>query len=71
MGALSFSRIWVTNMKLIDEKNPLNITVWMSMNPYKLMLFLRFLRTTLIKFQKGLTIELVTRSVTFYFSASS
>ena len=29
MGELLFSHFQVTNMKLINEKNPLNIKVWM------------------------------------------
>ena len=46
MGELLFLHFSVTNVKLIDEKNLLNITVRMSVNPQKLIPLLRFLRTT-------------------------
>ena len=46
MGALLFSHIRVTNVKLINEKNSLNITVWMFAKPQRLILLLRFLRTS-------------------------
>ena len=29
MGEVLFFHFWVTNVKLINEKNPLNVTVWM------------------------------------------
>ena len=45
MGAFSFSHIRVTNVKLINEKNYLNITVWMFVNPQKSILLLRLLRS--------------------------
>ena len=45
MGALLFSHVWVTNVKLINEKNYLNITVWMFVNPQKSILLLRLLRS--------------------------
>ena len=46
MGELLFSHFRVPNVKLINEKNPLNIAVWISVNPSKSILFLRFLRTS-------------------------
>ena len=33
MGKLLFSHVWVMNMKLRNEKSPLNIAVWMSVEP--------------------------------------
>ena len=46
MGVLSFSHFRVRNVKIINGENSLIITVWMSMNPYKSILFLTFLKTT-------------------------
>ena len=48
MGELLLSHIRVTKVKLINEKNSLNITVSMLVNLYKLILLLnlRFLRTS-------------------------
>ena len=46
MGDLLFFHFRVTNMKLIGEKNPLNITVSMSVNLQKSIPLLRFLRTS-------------------------
>ena len=46
VGALLFSHIRVTNVKLINEKHSINITVWMFVNPLKSILLLRFLRTS-------------------------
>ena len=45
MRAHLFSHIRVTNVKLINEKNYLNITVWMFVNPQKSILLLRLLRS--------------------------
>ena len=45
MGVTLFSHIQVTNMKLINEKISLNITVSMLVNSQKSILLLRFLRT--------------------------
>ena len=45
MGELLFFQFRVTNVKLINEKNPFNITVWISMNAYKSIPLLKFLRT--------------------------
>ena len=44
MVELLFSH--VTNLKLINEKNSLDITVWLSVNPWKSILLLRFLTTS-------------------------
>ena len=46
MGDLLFFHFRVTNMKLIGEKNPLNITVSISVNLQKSIPLLRFLRTS-------------------------
>ena len=46
MGALLFSDFRVTNVKLINEKYSLNITVLMSANPQKSILLLRYLKTS-------------------------
>ena len=34
MGELLFFLFQITNKKLINENNPINITVWISVNPY-------------------------------------
>ena len=44
MVKLLFSHLRVTSVELINEKNCLNVTVWMSVNLYKSILLLRFLR---------------------------
>ena len=46
MGELLFFHFRVTNVKLIDEKNSLNIAAPMSANPWKLISLCRFLRTS-------------------------
>ena len=46
MGVLLFSHIPVTNVKLMNEKSSLNITVSMLVNPQKSIILLRFLRTS-------------------------
>ena len=46
MGAFLLSHLRGTNVKLINEKNSLHITVWMPVNPSKLILPLIFLRTS-------------------------
>ena len=46
MVNLLFFHFRVTNVKLIDEKNPLNITVRMFANPYKLISLLTLLKTS-------------------------
>ena len=46
MGELLFFHFRVTNVKLVKEQNPLNITVRMSVSPYKSTPLLRFLRTS-------------------------
>ena len=44
MGALLFSHFWVTKVNLINEKNSIDILVWMSADLCKSILLLRFLR---------------------------
>ena len=46
MGAFLLSQLRGTNVKLINEKNSLHITVRMPVNPSKLILLLIFLRTS-------------------------
>ena len=46
MVKLLFSHFRVTIVKLINEENSLNVIVWMSVNLYKSILLLRFLRTS-------------------------
>ena len=46
MGALLFCHFRVTNVKLINEKISLDVTVWILVNPYQLILLLLFLRTS-------------------------
>ena len=44
MGELLFIHFRVKNVKLINEKDPLNSTARMSVNPSKLIPLLRFLQ---------------------------
>ena len=46
MDELLFFHFRVTNVKLINEKSPLNIAVRTSVNPWKSITLLRFLRTS-------------------------
>ena len=46
MGELLLFHFRVTNVKLINKKNPINITVPMFVNPYKSIPFLILLRTS-------------------------
>ena len=46
MVELLFFQFRVMNVKSINEKNPFNITVWISMNAYKSIPLLKFLRNS-------------------------
>ena len=46
MGEILLFHFRVTSAKLINEKNPINMTVWMFVNPEKSIPFLIFLRTS-------------------------
>ena len=48
--------------KLINEKNSFNITVWMSVNPQRSILLLRFLRTSYNSMPWGFPAMLKSRS---------
>ena len=62
MGALLFSHFRVKNVKLINEKISMNVTVWMSVNPQKSILFHRFLRISYNSISWGCLSTLKNRS---------